>query len=76
MLVYLKAIGNAGWIDQHVFKIICDLIYDVATPLHVKVQGIWSLRHMARFRPIWVSLFNKSWRRISECDHFYYAYKL
>ena len=54
-ITYLKAVGNAGWINVDIFKIVAGIIYDVTTPLHVQVQAIWSVRHMARVQPILVS---------------------
>ena len=54
-ITYLKAIGNAGWITEDIFKVVCGFLEDLNTPLHVQQQAIWALRHMARVRPLLVS---------------------
>jgi hypothetical protein len=54
-ITYIKAVGNAGWITKDIFKIVCDIINNAKTLLHVKVQAIWALRHMARVQPVLVS---------------------
>ncbi|CAB4031602.1 vitellogenin N domain, partial, partial [Paramuricea clavata] len=53
-ITYIKAVGNAGWITIDIFKIVCDIINNAKTLLHVKVQAIWALRHMARVEPVLV----------------------
>jgi hypothetical protein len=54
-ITYLKAIGNAGWITEDLFKVVCGILQDVTAPIHVRLQAIWALRHMARVRPLLVS---------------------
>ena len=53
-ITYLKTIGNAGWITEDIFKVVCGFLEEIKTPLHVQQQAIWALRHMARVRPLLV----------------------